>query len=101
LRRADAKNQVMHTERTPMTSDSPQSSHDQPVGFASDIKPLFRAHDRDAMLKAFDLWSYEDVRIHASAIAHAVKAGTMPCDGPWPTEQVALFERWQADGSAA
>ena len=71
------------------------------LGFEADIKPLFREKDRDAMRRAFDLWSYEDVRSHASAIAHAVKAGTMPCDGPWPTEQIALFERWQADGTAA
>jgi hypothetical protein len=57
--------------------------------------------DRDAMLSAFDLWSYEDVRSHASAIAQAIKAGKMPCDGPWPGERVALFERWQGDGAAA
>lgn len=63
-----------------MTSHSPQTRQHQPVRFASDIKPLFRAGDRDAMLPAFDLWSYDDVRSHASAISHAVKAGTMPCD---------------------
>jgi hypothetical protein len=24
--------------------------------------------------------------------------GSMPCDGAWPAEQVAVFERWLATG---
>jgi hypothetical protein len=68
------------------------------VGFDADIRPLFREKDRDSMLKAFDLWSYADVKTHAGAIGQRLKDGSMPCDGPWPREQVELFERWVADG---
>jgi hypothetical protein len=60
-------------------------------GFESDIKPLFREMDRDAMESAFDLWEYEDVRENAQAILAAVEAGGMPCDGAWPPERVAVF----------
>ncbi len=40
-----------------------------------------------------------DVASHADAIAERLRAGTMPCDGPWPPEQVDVFERWVAAGS--
>jgi len=30
-----------------------------------------------------------------------LRAGSMPCDGGWPEEQIGLFERWTASGSAA
>jgi hypothetical protein len=70
------------------------------LSFASDIKPLFRESDRTAMKRAFDLWSYDDVVAHGKAIAARLKDGSMPCDGPWPGAQVALFERWVDDGSA-
>jgi hypothetical protein len=53
------------------------------------------------MMRAFDLWSYDDVRSNADAIATRLRAGTMPCDGPWPNERVALFDRWVADGTPA
>ena len=69
--------------------------------FAADIKPLFRERDRAAMRGAFDLWSYDDVRSHADKIAARLRAGTMPCDGPWPAERVALFERWLSEGAPA
>lgn len=68
--------------------------------FASDIKPLFREKDRTAMKRAFDLWSYDDVVAHSQAIAARLKDGSMPCDGRWPNDQVALFERWLDTGSA-
>jgi hypothetical protein len=62
--------------------------------------PLFRESDREAMRRAFDLWSYDDVVTHGSAIAARLKDGSMPCDGPWPDEQVSLFQRWLDDGAA-
>jgi hypothetical protein len=66
--------------------------------FERDIKKLFRPMDREAMIGAFDLWSYEDVSKHATPIAQELKSGGMPCDGAWPAAQVALFEKWVAAG---
>jgi hypothetical protein len=60
---------------------------------------MFRPKDRDVMSKAFDLWSYKDVQTHAGAIAQHLKDGSMPCDGAWPAEHVALFERWVETGT--
>jgi hypothetical protein len=64
------------------------------LSFELDIKPLFREGDRSAMTFAFDLWSHDDVTKHAGRILSSVRAGVMPCDGRWPTEQVELFQRW-------
>jgi hypothetical protein len=47
---------------------------------------------------AFDLWSYDDVRANAPAILERVKAGTMPCDGAWPSQWVDVFKRWTQSG---
>jgi hypothetical protein len=66
------------------------------LSFSADIKPLFRATDRDAMRGAFDLWSADDVRDHGAAIAHRLRDGSMPCDGRWPSDRVDLFEQWLA-----
>jgi hypothetical protein len=71
------------------------------ISFDTDIKPLFREKDRDAMRSAFDLWALADVQTHAAAIAERLKDGSMPCDGPWPAEQIALFERWVGQGETA
>jgi hypothetical protein len=66
--------------------------------FEMDIKPLFRERDRGAMLRAFDLWSYEDVKANADSIVAALRGGSMPCDSPWPEGQVDLLQRWVDDG---
>ena len=82
-------------------SDEPGAgSSNSPIRFASEIKPLFRESDRTSMRRAFDLWSYDDVVAHARAIAGRLKDGSMPCDGAWPGERVALFERWLDEGAA-
>jgi CDGSH-type Zn-finger protein/truncated hemoglobin YjbI len=73
---------------------------DEPVSFDAHVKPLFRRKDRQSMRFAFDLWSYDDVVQHGPAILDRLKAGTMPCDGPWPTDLVDVFERWIATGTS-
>ena len=71
---------------------------DGPVQFASQIKPLFRPKDLQSMRRHFDLGSYEDVSAHADRILQRLRAGTMPCDGAWPPQQVELFDRWVRGG---
>jgi hypothetical protein len=70
----------------------------EPVRYEADIKPLFRARDQRAMTFALDLYSYKDVSQQADAILAKLQSGTMPCDGPWPEDQVDLFHRWIIDG---
>jgi hypothetical protein len=70
------------------------------VTFERDIRPMFRDKDRDSMLKKFDLWSYGDVQAHQDAILGRLRNGTMPCDGAWPLQKIAVFQRWIASGSA-
>ena len=48
-----------------------------------------------------DLSSYEDVKAKAEGIYSRLKDGSMPCDGPWPDEQVEKFKRWMDEGMAA
>jgi len=75
-------------------------SNDFP-SFASDIQPLFRERDRQSMQFAFDLWSEGDVAANADAILERVRSGSMPCDGAWPPDRVALFEKWIQAGKPA
>jgi truncated hemoglobin YjbI/CDGSH-type Zn-finger protein len=72
----------------------------EPVSFDAHIKVMFRERDQRSMSFAFDLWSYEDVSLHADAILARLRAGTMPCDGPWPDAQVDVFRRWIDTGKA-
>jgi hypothetical protein len=69
------------------------------TSYAVDIKPLFRERDRGAMQSQFDLWSYDDVVENQDAILTVLADGGMPCDGPWPAEQVDVFRAWVAAGS--
>jgi len=68
---------------------------------SGDIRPLFRAKDRDSMLAAFDLFDYEDVVEHADAIVGALRSGQMPCDGAWPAVQVDKLQQWVDAGKPA
>jgi CDGSH-type Zn-finger protein/truncated hemoglobin YjbI len=67
---------------------------DEPVRYETHIKQLFRSRDRQSMSFAFDLWAYADVRTHAAAILERLRNGSMPCDGAWPPEHIAVFQRW-------
>jgi hypothetical protein len=68
------------------------------VSFAADIRPLFREKDIQSMSRHFDLASFDDVSTVADRILGRLRAGSMPCDGEWPSEQVDLFERWIQTG---
>jgi CDGSH-type Zn-finger protein/truncated hemoglobin YjbI len=70
----------------------------EPLGFEEHIKPLFRERDRKSMKFAFDLWSYDDVSEHGDAILERLADGSMPCDGAWQADRVAVFRRWVESG---
>jgi hypothetical protein len=82
--------------------DQPISIPDpgETVNFTRHIKPLFRKMDRESMSFAFDLWSVSDVRKHAAEILRRLENGTMPCDGAWPQEKVAVLREWIESGMA-
>jgi hypothetical protein len=75
--------------------------NDRPISFEREIRPLFREGDRESMRQAFDLWSYDDVVRNRDAILERLRDGTMPCDGAWPDEQVAVFQEWLQAGKPA
>jgi CDGSH-type Zn-finger protein/truncated hemoglobin YjbI len=68
------------------------------VSFDAHIRPLFREQDRQSMSFAFDLWSVDDVRAQAAGVLERLRDGSMPCDGAWPEDQVAVFQRWTESG---
>jgi hypothetical protein len=74
---------------------------DGPAGFETDIKPMFRERDQQAMRRFFDLWSHDDVSRNADAILTRLRDGTMPCDGAWPPARIDLFQRWVDSGTPA
>ena len=77
------------------------------IGFAADIRPLFRSIDIQHMSWFCDLSRYEDVRDHAQEILQRLQGSggaVMPplaSGGPWTAAQVKLFEQWVATGCAA
>jgi hypothetical protein len=75
------------------------STTDEPISFEQHIKPLFREGDRRSMTWAFDLWSHDDVAKNSDAILERLRDGTMPCDGRWSDEQIALFQGWVEAGT--
>jgi hypothetical protein len=50
---------------------------------------------------AFDLWSRDEVRQHATEILQRLRDGTMPCDGAWPQSWTEVFARWTESGFQA
>ncbi len=68
--------------------------------FARDIRPLFRPDDVEAMRFAFDLSKYDDVKASAEAMYSRLADGSMPCDGAWPADRLALFRQWIDEGCA-
>jgi len=72
------------------------------LSFAKDIRPLFRDTPDVDTMKGYglDLSSYDDVKAQAAEIYATLTDGSMPCDGPWPADRVALFKRWMDEGMA-
>ena len=76
------------------------------TSFATDIRPLFTERDIRAMIKAFNLASYDDVKTHSAAIFDRIRGiggAVMPPppprgEGPWPQSRIDLFGKWIADG---
>ncbi len=77
-----------------------------PTSYQADIRPLFTQRDSHAMMKAFDLASYGDVKAHAAVIFDRIRGiggAVMPPppprgEGPWPQSRIDLFGKWMADG---
>ena len=72
------------------------------LSFATDIRPLFRDTPDVTTMKrmGLDLSSYEAVKANAEGIYSRLEDGSMPCDGPWPADQIARFKRWMDEGMA-
>jgi hypothetical protein len=68
------------------------------TSFATDIRPLFRDTDVQEMAFAFDLADYDSVKDNAQGIYERLADQSMPCDGPWPAERIALFRSWMDGG---
>jgi hypothetical protein len=76
------------------------------TSYQSDIRPLFTERDIQAMSKAFNLASYDDVKTHAANIYDRIQGiggAVMPPppprgEGPWAQDRIELFARWMADG---
>jgi hypothetical protein len=83
------------------------------ASYAKDILPLFRPQDIQCMERAQVLlgqadWMLDpagDTRFadhaHARLVGEKLAGKAMPPDGPWPTEQIALYEDWMESGFRA
>jgi len=71
------------------------------ISFEEHIRPLFREIDRESMEFVFDLWSHDEVSENSGAILERLQDGSMPCDGPWPDEQIGTFRSWIDAGMPA
>ncbi len=76
------------------------------TSYQADIRPLFTQRDIHAMIKAFDLSSYVDVKSHAAVIfdrLRGIGGAVMPPppprgEGQWSQSRIDLFGKWMADG---
>jgi hypothetical protein len=87
--------------RTRLVSASQRQREGHTISFEEHIKPLFRDSDRESMEFAFDLWSRDEVADNCDLILERLRDGTMPCDGPWPDEQIRIFQSWVDAGMPA
>ena len=72
------------------------------LSFAKDIRPLFREDPDVSSMRHYglDLSSHSDVKTKAQAIYATLLDGSMPCDGAWPADRIALFKKWMDEGMA-
>ena len=85
---------------------NPGGAMTERTSYETDIRPLFTERDIQAMIKAFNLASYDDVKAHSAAIYDRIRAiggAVMPPppprgEGPWPQSRIDLFGKWIADG---
>lgn len=70
------------------------------LSFAKDIRPLFRDDPDVSSMKDYglDLSSYSHVKTKAQSIYATLVDGSMPCDGAWPADRIALFKKWMDEG---
>jgi hypothetical protein len=76
------------------------------TSFQADIRPLFMEQDIRGMSEAFNLGSYNDVKMHAAAIYERIRGiggAVMPPppprgEGPWPQARIEVFAKWMVDG---
>ena len=69
------------------------------IGFAHDIRPLFRDFDITSMkARNLDLTNYDQVKAKAGQIVAKLESGDMPCDSTWPDSQVNTFKQLIRDG---
>jgi hypothetical protein len=74
------------------------------LGFATDIRPLFRKEDIQCMRNAgvnLDDFAWMSVPANAQSVYEQVSSGAMPPDAPWPADRVALFKKWMDAGYPA
>jgi len=72
------------------------------LSFAKDIRPLFRDTPDVSAMKEYglDLSSFDEVKDRAETIYSTLLDGSMPCDGAWPEDRIAIFKRWMDEGMA-
>ena len=46
----------------------------------------------------FDLSQYDEVKANAQGIYDRLADGSMPCDGAWAEDRIALFRQWMDVG---
>ena len=73
------------------------------LGYAKDIRPMFRDGDVACMKPAgvlLDEAAWMCVAANAAMVYGAVSSGKMPPDAPWAAEKVGMFKEWMDAGCA-
>ncbi|MGK7875958.1 MAG: ferritin-like domain-containing protein [Xenococcaceae cyanobacterium] len=70
------------------------------LGYAADIRPLFRDFDVETLkqLDDVDLDNLVSVRANVEALQQRLESGTLPYDASWSPDRIDLFCRWVESG---